>query len=399
MANQTTVIAPKKVDLYRDRGMPNTLMTLSGVATFSRAKFFSWTARFIILGGGRGAGTLSTAGYYDIRMPAVGTVIQGVGGAANVTVTAAGIDMRQAGGNWTNLYYILPAGGAGTDVANFRLVTYSADFVIPDNWVLVFAYNPDAFTVKLGNGQIVKEGGDSTGAVLPFDATIDFNQLTPTTPGVTFSPNTPANGAVLYVSRVNGSQWTYNGSTYITVPAAQDWKTAGNAGTVQATNFLGTVDNVGLSIRTNNVIRKTITGNGNEGINQLAPTNKLHVNNAGFNPNANDLASIKVEGSYGGGIAFAEGANRALIWSDSGRTLSFSTGGTAAGTPERMRVTETGNLVINGTSGTEKLHVNGNIRVNSVPIFATTALAIASALPAGTMYTVTVGGAKQLFIK
>jgi hypothetical protein len=162
---------------------------------------------------------------------------------------------------------------------------------------------------------------------------------------------------------------------------------------------LGTVDNVGLSIRTNNVIRKTITGNGNEGINQLAPTNKLHVNNAGFNPNANDLASIKVEGSYGGGIAFAEGANRSLIWSDSGRSLNFSTGGTVAGTPERMRILFNGNVGINAPNATEKLEVGGNIRATGVPNFATTTLALASALLPGTMYTVTVAGAKQLFIR
>jgi hypothetical protein len=125
----------------------------------------------------------------------------------------------------------------------------------------------------------------------------------------------------------------------------------------------------------------------------------LHVPNAGFNPNANDLASIKVEGSYGGGIAFAEGVNRCLIWSDSGRTLNFSTGGTVAGTPERMRILNTGNIGINTTAPTEKLEVGGNIRVTGVPNFASTAAAIASALLPGVMYTVTIGGAKQLYVR
>jgi hypothetical protein len=264
---------------------------------------------------------------------------------------------------------------------------------------MIAAYNADISTVKIGNGQILARGADSNGAITPFDATINFNQLTPTTSGVTFSPNTPANDTVLYVSSVDGSQWTYNGTTYITVPASADWKTAGNAGTVQATNFLGTVDNVGLSLRTNNVIRQTITAAGNVVMGGTTTNNKLHVIQSVFNPSANDLASIKVEGNYGGGVAFAEGLNRSLIWSDAGRSLNFSTGGTAAGTPERMRITDTGNVVINGAFGTEKLHVNGNIRVTAVPSFATTALAMVSPLVAGAMYTVTINGAKQLFIK
>jgi hypothetical protein len=121
--------------------------------------------------------------------------------------------------------------------------------------------------------------------------------------------------------------------------------------------------------------------------------------NPGFNPTGNDLASIKVEGSYGGGICFAEGANRSLIWSDSGRSLSFSTGGTVTGTPERMRILFNGNVGINTVGPSEKLEVGGNIRVTGVPNFATTALALASGLLNGAMYTVTVGGAKQLFIR
>ena len=67
-----------------------------------------------------------------------------------------------------------------------------------------------------------------------------------------------------------------------TVPAwqtlASGWGLLGNAGTVQATNFVGTTDNVGLSFRTNNVIRQTITNSGNIGIGTTAPTSTLHTN-------------------------------------------------------------------------------------------------------------------------
>jgi len=58
---------------------------------------------------------------------------------------------------------------------------------------------------------------------------------------------------------------------------AQSWNTTGNAGTVAATNFVGTTDNVALRFRTNNSSRMTISSTGNVGIGTTSPTGKLHV--------------------------------------------------------------------------------------------------------------------------
>jgi len=111
-----------------------------------------------------------------------------------------------------------------------------------------------------------------------FDATINFSvNANPNTPGTIFTPNTPNSTTVIYVSSIDGSQWTYNGTAYITAPVSADWKVTGNAGMSQATNFIGTTDNVGLSFRTNNQIRQTITNNGNVGIGTTTPTAKLDV--------------------------------------------------------------------------------------------------------------------------
>jgi hypothetical protein len=46
-------------------------------------------------------------------------------------------------------------------------------------------------------------------------STISFDKATPTTLNVAFTPNTPANSAYVYVSSVDNSKWTYNGSTYV----------------------------------------------------------------------------------------------------------------------------------------------------------------------------------------
>lgn len=55
------------------------------------------------------------------------------------------------------------------------------------------------------------------------------------------------------------------------------WSPQGNIGTVQATDFLGTRDNVGLSFRTNYTIRQTITNTGKVGIGTTTPSNLLTI--------------------------------------------------------------------------------------------------------------------------
>ena len=86
------------------------------------------------------------------------------------------------------------------------------------------------------------------------DATIEFNQVTPTTAGVVFTPNIPANKDYVYVSNVNASQWTYNGTAYITYtpPASTAWNLAG--GTSDAgSNKTGAIYRSGkVGIGTNN---------------------------------------------------------------------------------------------------------------------------------------------------
>jgi hypothetical protein len=163
----------------------------------------------------------------------------------------------------------------GGDLNNDR-VLYTGNTAIP-----TLAPPKGVDTAVLSNGTRYDWDGTvwvvQPGAI--FDSTVDFSVNTnPNTAGTTFTPNTPASTTVLYVSSVDGSQWTYNGTTYVTAPVSSDWKVTGNAGTVQATNFVGTTDNVGLSFRTNNTIRQTITNTGNVGIGTTTPTSILHVN-------------------------------------------------------------------------------------------------------------------------
>jgi hypothetical protein len=121
--------------------------TGGGVVAVSPAIEASWSGRFVAMAVGRGNAYDSSAGYFDIYQPAASTVITGVGGASNVTVTANGVPLPA----WNVLYYILPIGGNSTSLpANFRVVHYTGTpMTIPDNWVQVAARNGDVASVQI----------------------------------------------------------------------------------------------------------------------------------------------------------------------------------------------------------------------------------------------------------
>lgn len=58
---------------------------------------------------------------------------------------------------------------------------------------------------------------------------------------------------------------------------SNDWKLTGNAGTVAATNFIGTTDAIDFVTRTGNAERMRVTSTGNVGIGTAAPVSKLDV--------------------------------------------------------------------------------------------------------------------------
>jgi hypothetical protein len=126
----------------------NDNLTGGGTMTYSGAYAFSWSNRFIVIANGRGS-HFSTTGYFDITMPANGTVITGVGAASNVTVTSGTVTIP----SWQALYYILPLGSDNSSVAgNFRIASYTGDVQIPETWVLLAIHNGDDQTLKVGTG-------------------------------------------------------------------------------------------------------------------------------------------------------------------------------------------------------------------------------------------------------
>jgi hypothetical protein len=74
----------------------------------------------------------------------------------------------------------------------------------------------------------------------------------------------------------NGELLTWDGTKWV-AQASTDWSLSGNSGTVAATNFIGTTDNIDFVTKTNNTEQMRITGSGNIGIGTSSPVSKLDV--------------------------------------------------------------------------------------------------------------------------
>ncbi len=127
--------------------------------------------------------------------------------------------------------------------------------------------------------------------------------------------------AGLVPNNVTPGFYTWSGTEWLRMFTGNDaWATLGNSGTVAATNFLGTRDNIGLQIRTNNVQRFEVNTAG-----QLAS----------FGDGTAALPAYSWTTNTNMGV-FRQGVN----------TMGFSTVGV-----ERMRISNIGNVGIGGVPG------------------------------------------------
>ncbi len=130
-------------------------LTMSGGGTVSwggPGGRLKWTSRFIAIPVGR-PGT-SGSGYVNIVMPTTELSAAQVWNGQARSATVDGVVLN----GWEALYAV-HATGQGEGAVTYRIVTHTADFSAPSNWLLVAAVNGDDGTVRLGTGEIVGRGG------------------------------------------------------------------------------------------------------------------------------------------------------------------------------------------------------------------------------------------------
>jgi microcystin-dependent protein len=120
------------------------------------SKGISWSERFIMLG--TDTDPLSPVGYFQIDMPANGTVIPVYSktSLASITVTNGYIPMD----DWGALYYDVPIGGLqASDPSRFKYVSYANDtgHRIPPSWVLIAVRKLDTYSPLITWGDGVRQ--------------------------------------------------------------------------------------------------------------------------------------------------------------------------------------------------------------------------------------------------
>jgi hypothetical protein len=118
------------------------------------------------------------------------------------------------------------------------------------------------------------------------------------------------------------------------------WNTKGNAGTIPSTNFIGTTDNQGFVVRTNNTERMRFEAGGNVGIGTTTPDTKLHVIG---DENNGITAAFKVSSIGGASMLFdgneIDGASNGGIYLNNNSTGGVYIGANGTGLKEIIKAT------------------------------------------------------------
>lgn len=152
--------------------------------------------------------------------------------------------------------------------------------------VLIFLLSSNVFSQSAGIN--TTGAAPNASALLDIDATPNNNKglLIPRVPLTATTNNAPIGAGIVNsllvfntatVNDVYPGYYYWDGAKWVRL-VDDAWQTTGNTGTNPATNFLGTIDNQDLVVKTNNTERVRILSTGEIGVNIATPVLSLQVN-------------------------------------------------------------------------------------------------------------------------
>lgn len=152
--------------------------------------------------------------------------------------------------------------------------------------------------------------------------------------------------------------------------AKAQWSLTGNAATDTATNFIGTTDNKGLKIKTNNVERMWFGNNGRIGIGTNTPVNTLDIlNNTAVTMGIRSLvggATMSMDrGSATANAAFAYKSLGTVLWNSGMLGNDNFTIRNIVGGANCLVITPANNVAIGTGVPNSKLSVFGNANISA----------------------------------
>lgn len=277
---------------------------------------------------------------------------------------------------------------------------------------ILIGTTPSSAQGWIGNGSNSLYARNASLQLTPIYVGIGTNAPTAqlhTTGSVRFAGLTNSNQPRMLVSDTSGNLYYRNISSI----AGSGWMLTGN--TPSSSNFIGTTNNQDFRIRTNNVQRMVVSGTGNVGINNATPHYKLSIsgNTDGsetydgrryidlVNKSTAYTSAVSIQFQAGsndslfGAVAytantytyqpnstsilhlFANGNGVQVSSISKTGTIRLATNVNPQNVPiERMRVTANGNVGINTQAPTAKLHTNGTVRFENLPVGSGTSLVI-----------------------
>lgn len=156
------------------------------------------------------------------------------------------------------------------------------------------------------------------------------------------------------------------------------WGLIGNSNTNNATNFIGTTNNVGLSFRTNNIIRQTIDNNGFVGIGTTTPATDVHlvrdmnaelrVESTGTTPTYDAIVSV-INGTTRTVLSSFDAGDLGFVGTESNDDFGIITNGI-----NRIIFKYSGNIGVGTINPTSIFEINGSQASSVTNITATTTL-------------------------